>query len=70
MDVKNNDLLRKLSISIVKVMHAKPSHNSSHFGGSGGIVVSSCLDGPRVHQPTDTAWMETHIDSVKRWVHE
>ena len=34
------------------------------FGGSGGIVVvSSCLDGPRVHRPADSAWMEARVDS-------
>ena len=34
------------------------------FGGSGGIVVvSSCLDGPRVHRPADSAWMEARADS-------
>ena len=34
------------------------------FGGSGGIVVvSSCLDGPRVHRPADSAWMEARLDS-------
>ena len=34
------------------------------FGGSGGIVVvSSCLDGPRVHRPADIAWMEARVDS-------
>ena len=34
------------------------------FGGSGGIVVvSSCLDGPRVHRPGDSAWMEARVDS-------
>ena len=33
-------------------------------GGSGGIVVvSSCLDGPRVHRPADSAWMEARADS-------
>ena len=35
------------------------------FGGSGGIVVvSSCLDGPRVHRPADSAWMEARVDSA------
>ena len=34
------------------------------FGGSGGIVVvSSCLDGPRMHRPADSAWMEARADS-------
>ena len=34
------------------------------FGGSGGIVVvSSCLDGPKVHRPADSAWMEARVDS-------
>ena len=34
------------------------------FGGSGGIVVvSSCLVGPRVHRPADSAWMEARADS-------
>ena len=34
------------------------------FGSSGGIVVvSSCLDGPRVHRPADSAWMEARVDS-------
>ena len=26
-------------------------------------VVSSCLDGPRVHRPADSAWMEARADS-------
>ena len=34
------------------------------FGGSGGIVVvRSCLDGPRVLRPADSAWMEARVDS-------